>query len=35
MKLLAWDCGHNNELLVQGYCTPHRVVIDEYGAMVE
>jgi hypothetical protein len=29
------DRGYDNVLLGQGYCTPHGVVVDEYGARVE
>jgi hypothetical protein len=35
MKLLTEDRGYDNELLSQGYRTPHGTVIDEYGAVVQ
>jgi hypothetical protein len=35
MKPLTCDRGYDDVLLGQGYCTPHRVVIDGYVTMVE
>jgi hypothetical protein len=35
IKPLTYGRGGDNVLLGRSYCTPHVVVTDEYGAMVE